>query len=1360
MDKKNPLDTEGGLLGALAVHSDPRRPRTLARRVTALGVAAAVSLPALGLSAAPAMAADDLEDSSSSSASDVTATATAGEAARITVPGGPLVDLSVTRGQLADAVVLDGSTLSYTSLRAGRDSFTYTGTAADGTVRTGTVTVDVTEQPAEQAAPEAEPSPGALAGAEQPADAGAEVAGAAANDLARVLSGTSVLVDVLVNDTAVDSSTLSVVGSTTGVGAVVEDGKLRLSASRSFSGSAVVSYLVNGTDGTALSGQVDVTVTAQAADDSMTLAGVLAGGYVNPVRVSVLANDSGSFSSSGSNYQAFVLDTTGTKGSVTSPYVGNRSDGTTGPKGEPLYTPAPGFVGVDTFAYSTITTDGQVVSATVSITVLEPSVARSDSFAIAPDATTALDVLANDDRPRPGTLTVHRWPGNATFSVIDDKVVLTPTPGFVGALSFDYHFQGLDGYTRWASASVDVGPVAKDDTSAAGVYAGNVTSNDLAASSARVVLVRGPSNGSVSLTGAGDYVYTPADGFEGTDSFSYQLSSTTSGGATVLSRPATVTLRTSAALDDVVTLDAGTARALVAPVSNDVAVDPSSLQVLASPKLANIVGVNADGTVVLEVSRFYSGADSFTYSVKGTDGRTLEATVTMDVVPVAGDDDGGSYSYGSVVGNDPGYLSAKAVLRSQTSHGEVELDESGTWRYTPARNYVGPDSFTYALVTTLEDGRQLTSRVATVTFTVPVSAGYDSASVPAAGSVRIDVLANDQGSDASTLVITRAPSAGTARVEDGGIVYDAPLDASGSFDLAYEVRGTDGVVRTSGAAITVTPVGVDDAFRVGVGSTRLEVRANDRATRSDFEVSDVTFLTEPEHGTVRAPFKGEPIYTPEPGYVGVDTFVYEAYDASGRSYSATVTLDVTALDPSVTSDSAVVDSGTTTSVDVLANDVDVNASTLRITSAPEDVTAVVRNGLLEVTAPASFSGWDQLTYEVTDELGQVQGSRLDINVAPVAVADVVAPGTTTVDVLANDRGSLEDVTVVLDGPATGGTATLDGSVVSFTFAPGSTSGTLSYHLEQERPDGAPVIISAAALGTVAADGTLVSSSAPVSFSAVAVVTPPVTTPPVTTPPVVTPPAAPAAAADSTSTRAGEPVVVDVLANDAQADGATITFGTSAHGTLELVGSAVRYTPTEGFAGRDSFTYTLTRDGQSSSARVSVDVNPLTRDDSSSAASGQQVALDVLANDSVGTWDLIEVVRGPEHGTAGFADEGVDDDRLYYTPEAGFVGTDTVVYRVTVDGLTSEATVTFTVTAGLVTAPVTNPTTPTPAAVVTNPSQTRPSTSAPRATERTTTTDRGSLAYTGAETERLLLGAGVLLVLGAGLVLLGRKRFTS
>lgn len=84
---------------------------------------------------------------------------------------------------------------------------------------------------------------------------------------------------------------------------------------------------------------------------------------------------------------------------------------------------------------------------------------------------------------------------------------------------------------------------------------------------------------------------------------------------------------------------------------------------------------------------------------------------------------------------------------------------------------------------------------------------------------------------------------------------------------------------------------------------------------------------------------------------------------------------------------------------------------------------------------------------------------------------------------------------------------------------------------------------------------------------------------------------PVAAADAATTVEGIAVAVHVTANDSDIDGDPLAIQSitqPVHGTAAIGGTSVTYTPADGFAGDDAFTYTVS-DGQGGSATAAVAV---------------------------------------------------------------------------------------------------------------------------------------------------------------------------
>jgi len=151
------------------------------------------------------------------------------------------------------------------------------------------------------------------------------------------------------------------------------------------------------------------------------------------------------------------------------------------------------------------------------------------------------------------------------------------------------------------------------------------------------------------------------------------------------------------------------------------------------------------------------------------------------------------------------------------------------------------------------------------------------------------------------------------------------------------------------------------------------------------------------------------------------------------------------------------------------------------------------------------------------------------------------------------------------------------------------------------------------------------------------------------------------------------VVVTPLANDSGsgplqivAAGPTSAGGTVSCGAMPASGSCT-YTPPVGFAGTDTFTYTVQDDNGSATAQVTVhvapDAAPDADDDLVHTSLGATASGGVLANDSDSDGDPLAVdttlLSAPADGTATIAADGT----FSYVPNVGFFGTDHFTYRV-------------------------------------------------------------------------------------------------
>lgn len=173
--------------------------------------------------------------------------------------------------------------------------------------------------------------------------------------------------------------------------------------------------------------------------------------------------------------------------------------------------------------------------------------------------------------------------------------------------------------------------------------------------------------------------------------------------------------------------------------------------------------------------------------------------------------------------------------------------------------------------------------------------------------------------------------------------------------------------------------------------------------------------------------------------------------------------------------------------------------------------------------------------------------------------------------------------------------------------------------------------------------------------------------------------------DSVQTAPDTPVTIPVLANDSGTGLAITAVSTPGNGSVAVnPDQTVTYTPSPGFQGTDSFTYTV-RDQADAFATGTVTVlvaapnqPPLAVDDVVATTQGTAVVIPVLANDSDADGEPIEIVSvtAPIGGSASAQPGGT----IVYQPAPGFVGVDSFSYQIrdTRGGLAS-ATVRVSVT---------------------------------------------------------------------------------
>jgi PKD repeat protein len=414
-------------------------------------------------------------------------------------------------------------------------------------------------------------------------------------------------------------------------------------------------------------------------------------------------------------------------------------------------------------------------------------------------------------------------------------------------------------------------------------------------------------------------------------------------------------------------------------------------------------GSTAPGTAGGTVSHTYT--DSGTYDVTETvsdDSTTDTLTKSVRVglgngAPTAVDDalttPEDTPGVLDVVANDsdPDHDHLTVTVTAPAGHGTASCDPGGTCTYTPFGDYSGSDSFTYRA----DDGLGGTA-TATVNVTVtevndvPYAAA-DGAEVPYGGTdTLVDVLANDSpggGEVDQTLMldaITAPPAHGTAAIEAGGIRY-TPDPGFGGRD-AFTYRACDdgttagapdpqcGTADVSVWVRTRPPVaGADTLTTDEDTSGSVDVLAND----SDPDGNPLSVDTSPRespHGETTCTADGTCTYTPAKDYNGPDVVAYVLRDSSDETATGTITVTVDPVNdaPVAHADRLFTRPATPATVDVLADDTDVDGDSLQVAASTDGAhghVSCTAGGVCTYTPDAGFSGRDTFGYTATDGHG-------------------------------------------------------------------------------------------------------------------------------------------------------------------------------------------------------------------------------------------------------------------------------------------------------------------------------------------------------------------------------------------------------
>lgn len=893
-------------------------------------------------------------------------------------------------------------------------------------------------------------------------------------------------------------------------------------------------------------------------------------------------------------------------------------------------------------------------------------VAAAQSVALNEDTAAAILLTASDADGDALSYAITTAPAHGTLAGTAPNLTYTPAADYHGADSFA--FKVNDGQADSAPATVTLAITPINDRPVAVAKSATLNEDtplnvflsgtDADGDALTFAVTTAPAHGTLSGT-APNLIYTPALNYHGADSFTY-----TATDGSLTSVPATFALTVTAVNDPPVAsaasyaVNEGATLAIVLAAA-DVDGDPLAYTVLTAPTHGTLTGTPPN--LSYQPAANFSGVDSFTFRASDGAANSAPATITVQVSNLNDPPFAASQSVTTaedtpkpiaLAGSDPDGDAITFVIVTPPEHGAL-AGIAPNLTYTPAADYAGADSFTFRT----HDTSSVDSNLATVAITVtpvndaPVAADQTLATDEDT-ALAIQLAATDVDTASLTYAVVTAPQHGTLTGTAPNLIYTPAANYHGPDSFTFQANDAqlDSAVAT--IALTIGPVNDGPVATAQTLAATEDTPLPLTLAGTDVENAPLTFAiaTPPQHGTL-AGTAPDLTYAPAPDYHGGDSFTFTVNDGELESAPATVTLDVAAVNdaPGATGQTVALPQDTSTTITLAATDLDGDALTYTIVTAPGHGTLTGSLPNLTYTPAAGYRGADSLVFTASD--GQLTSNQatIDFSVTPVNHAPTIA---------AQDLTLAEDATadVIL------GATDPDGDPISYLITASPQHGTLSGTAPHLVYTPAADYHGTDAFTVVVTDGALSSAPVTIGFTIQSVND------------------APMAAAQSLTLAEDASLPVTLTATDVDNDPLSYAVLTPPqHGVLTGTAPALVYTPAANYSGPDSFTFKAS-DGalESGVATVSLTVTPVNdapvaMAQNLSVISGEAAAIVLAATDLDGDVLSYALVTPPAHGTVtGTA------PNLTYTPNSGYVGADSFTFTAN-DGLIDSAAAEVTVT---------------------------------------------------------------------------------
>lgn len=292
---------------------------------------------------------------------------------------------------------------------------------------------------------------------------------------------------------------------------------------------------------------------------------------------------------------------------------------------------------------------------------------------------------------------------------------------------------------------------------------------------------------------------------------------------------------------------------------------------------------------------------------------------------------------------------------------------------------------------------------------------------------------NDSDGDEVTYELVSQPQHGRLTGEAPNLIYAPNSDFHG--DDSFRFRVGDGSLQSEPATIDIRVTPVNDAPRADSQSlsTNEDTPLPITLTGTDIDGDALGFriVDVPQYGSLTGTAPNL-IYTPSQNFHGEDSIRFVVNDGNIDSVAAEIRITVRPINDAPTADAQqlATDEDTPLALVLTGADVDGDALSFEVLSAPQ-------HGVLSGTAPnlvytpaADFHGTDSFTFKVSDSLLESAPAEITLIVRPVNDAP-----------LANAQSVATDEDTALPIVLTG--SDLDSDPLSFTITAPPTNGSLS-----------------------------------------------------------------------------------------------------------------------------------------------------------------------------------------------------------------------------------------------------------------------------------------------------------------------------